>query len=65
MYTPTKDVSGILPIPEEIRFKSAMQPMAPEPLVKKVTGAWHGAKVQNMLLCSSILFEIIVFKAYV
>jgi hypothetical protein len=36
MYAPKKEVSGILPILEEIIFKSAMQPMMPEPPVKKV-----------------------------
>jgi len=35
MYAPTKEVSGILPIPEEIRFKSAMQPRVLGPPVKK------------------------------
>ena len=35
MYPPTKEVSRILPIPDEIRFKSAMQPMMPEPPEKK------------------------------
>jgi hypothetical protein len=39
MYAPTKEVSGILSIPEEIRFKSAMQTMMPEPPVKK--GHWY------------------------
>ena len=36
---------------------------------KKATGTWHFAKVQNMLLCPSILWqccrETIVFKAHV
>ena len=45
MYAPTKEVSGILPIPEEIRFKSAMQPMMPEPPVKK--GHWYLALRQG------------------
>jgi len=45
MYAPTKEVSGILPIPEEIRFKSAMQPVIPEPPVKK--GHWYLALCQN------------------
>ena len=35
MSAPTKEVSGILPIPEEIRLKSTMQLMMPEPPVKK------------------------------
>jgi len=38
MYSSTKEVSGIIPIHEEIRFKSAMQPMLPKPPVKK--GHW-------------------------
>ena len=45
MYAPTKEVSGILPIPEEIRFRSAMQPMMPEPPVKK--GHWYLALRQH------------------
>jgi hypothetical protein len=35
MSAPTKEVSEILPIPEEIGLKSAMQPMMPDPLVEK------------------------------
>jgi hypothetical protein len=31
MSAPTKEVSGILPIPEEIKFKLAMPPMMLEP----------------------------------
>jgi hypothetical protein len=31
MSAPTKEVSGILPIPEEIKLKLAMQPMILEP----------------------------------
>ena len=43
MYAPTKEVSGFLPIPDEIRFKSAMQPMMPEPPEKECHWylAWH------------------------
>ena len=35
MYTSTKEVSGIIPIHEEITFKSATQPIVPKPPVKK------------------------------
>jgi hypothetical protein len=31
MSAPTKEVSGFLPIPEEIKLKLAMQPMTLEP----------------------------------
>ena len=44
-YAPTKEVSRILPIPDEIRFKSAMQPMMPEPPEKK--GHWYLALHQG------------------
>ena len=45
LYAPTKEVSGILPIPEKIRFKSAMQPIMPKPPVKK--GHWYLALHQS------------------
>ena len=45
MYAPTKKVSEILPIHDEISFKSAMQPMMPEPPEKK--GHWYLALHQG------------------
>ena len=45
MYASIKEVSEILPVPEEIRFKSAMQPMMPEPPVIK--GHWYLALCQG------------------
>jgi hypothetical protein len=45
MSAPTNEVSGILPLPEEIKLKSPMQPMMPEPPVKKVH--WYLASCQG------------------
>jgi len=64
MYAPTKEVPGILPIPEEIRFKSAIQPMMPEPPVQK--GHWYLALCQDTKYAVMSIHTVAEkFKAYV
>jgi hypothetical protein len=55
----------IFPIPEEIKFKSAMQPMVLRPPVKKDHWCLALCQGTNYAVMSIHTVEIPVFKAYV